>query len=174
MKIHTVLLLSLILLSVLFRQASAAETHRLQTIGEIKARALEGVAFLTNEQLLERASQNSKLVLLDVRTQREFQAGHLPGASWVERGIAEFVLARTLVDQTSEIIVYCKKGFRAALVVKSLRDAGYSNVSAHAGFDAWSSAGHRYANYLGESVLVEPSTINAASFKPDYYQPKLK
>jgi phage shock protein E len=150
----------------------SAESGPLKTIDEIKREATEGIKFLSNEQLLERIKKNPKLVLIDVRTQREFQAGHLRGAAWVERGIVEFVLARTLADKQAEIIVYCKKGYRSSLVVKALRNNGYKNVKAHAGFDEWVLAGNTYMNYLGESTLVKPAALNAATFKPDYYQPK--
>jgi len=170
---RTVLFPLFILSSAFLAPTVAAQIGEVKTIDQIKASAVEGVTFLTNQQLIARARQNTKLVLLDVRTQKEFHAGHLPGASWVERGIAEFVLARTLLDRNSEVVVYCKKGYRAALVVKSLKAAGYRNVSAHAGFDEWTSAGNRYANYLGESVLVEPAAISAANFMPDYFQSKL-
>lgn len=170
---RTVLLPLFILPAMFLAPVVSSETHEVKTIEQIKMSAVEGISFLTNEQLRERVKDNPKLVLIDVRTQKEFQAGHLPGASWVERGIAEFVLARTLIDRNIEVIVYCKKGYRAALVVRSLKAAGYLNVSAHAGFDEWTSAGNRYANYLGESVLVTPASINSGNFKPDYSQPKL-
>ena len=149
-----------------------AAIKQVQTIDQLKQNALEGVTLLSNEQLQVRIQSNPKLVLLDVRTQREFQAGHMRGAAWVERGIAEFVLVGTLPDHKAEIIIYCKKGFRSALVLKKLRDIGYSNVKVHAGFDSWTAAGNSYVNYLGESRLLKPAVKTSADFGPDYYQAK--
>ena len=149
-----------------------ATDEKIQSINEIKRQALEGIVFLSNEQLRDRIKKNPELVLLDVRTQREFQSGHLQGAAWVERGIAEFVLARTLSYKATEIILYCKKGYRASLVAKRLRDVGYNNVRVHAGFDEWALAGNTYVNYLGESKLIKLTAKTAANFKPDYYLPK--
>jgi len=146
--------------------------EQILSIQEIKHRALQGSTLLTNQQLKERIKLNPKLVLLDVRTQREYRAGHLKGAAWIERGIAEFVLARTLTDRDIEIIVYCKQGYRSSLVVKTLQGIGYANVVAHVGFDEWVKAGNIYSNYLGDSKLVTPKAATAANFKPDYYLPK--
>lgn len=162
----------LILMTALPVLSSNAADEKVLSINEIKRQATQGITFLSNEQLKIRIKKNPKLILLDVRTHREFQSGHFKGASWVERGIAEFVLARTLSDKAAEIIIYCKKGYRASLVAKRLRNVGYTNVSVHAGFDEWALAGNTYVNYLGESKLVKLTTITAANFKPDYYLPK--
>jgi len=170
-KIHA-LLCALALMASSAAYSAHVASQQILSIQEVKHRALQGSILISNQQLKDRIKQNPRLVLLDVRTQREFQAGHLKGAAWVERGIAEFLLARTLTDRNVEIIVYCKKGYRASLVVKALLDIGYINVVAHAGFDEWVLAGNNYSNYLGESKLVTPKTITAASFKPNYYLPK--
>ena len=162
----------LFLISLLAVFSANATVNKVKSIDEIKENAIKGINFISNKALKDRITINEKLVLLDVRTQKEFEAGHLKGAAWVERGIAEFVLARTLPDKEAEIIVYCKKGYRAALVVKTLRDVGYQNVQAHAGFDEWVEAGNVYINYLGESKLVKAIPINAANFGQDYYQDK--
>lgn len=148
--------------------AGDAASERLLNIEEIKQLALQDSILISNQQLKERIKQNPQLVLLDVRTEREFQAGHLKGAAWLERGIAEFVVARSLTDPDTEIIIYCKKGYRSSLVVKTLRSIGYRNVTAHVGFDAWVMAGNSYSNHLGESKLVAAKPSTAADFKPDY------
>jgi len=150
-----------------------ASDNNILDINEIKRNALQGIVLLSNEQLKDRIKKNHKLVLLDVRTQREFQAGHLKGAAWLERGIVEFVLARTLNGKATEIILYCKKGYRSSLVAKRLQDIGYNNVKVHVGFDDWAMAGNTYVNYLGESKLVRLAGKTSANFKPNYYLPKL-
>ena len=165
-----------ILLAAIWMSSADAQDQgtesKVWTIEEAKQNATAGITFLSNDELKARIARNPKLVLLDVRTQQEYQAGHLRGAAWVERGILEFVLARTLPDPEVEIIVYCKKGYRTGLAVKALRAAGYRNVSAHEGFDAWVAAGNSYWNFLGESKLIRPQEATAADFAPDYYQPK--
>ncbi|MEZ5482771.1 MAG: rhodanese-like domain-containing protein [Porticoccaceae bacterium] len=151
---------------------SMPRTGEVDTIDEIKEQALAGVEMLSNSELKQRIEDNPKLVLLDVRTEQEYTAGHIKGAAWVQRGIVEFVLVRTLRDADQEIVVYCKKGYRSGLVVKALREMGYNNVYSHVGFDQWVSEGNSYQNYHGESRLIRPVEKTAAGFKPDYFQPK--
>lgn len=83
-------------------------------------------------------------VLIDVREAEEFQAGHLPGAIHMSRGMLEFKLAANPQFQSRDlkITLYCKTSGRAALCAQSLKEMGYSNVSSIAGgFDAWQAAG---------------------------------
>jgi rhodanese-related sulfurtransferase len=82
--------------------------------------------------------------LIDVRESEEFQAGHLPGAIHMSRGMLEFKLAANLQLQSRDlrITLYCKTSGRAALCALSLKEMGYVNVSSIAGgFDAWQAAG---------------------------------
>jgi len=144
----------------------------LMTIEQLIKDAREGVEFIGNDELIERINANPKLILLDVRTKDEFDAGHLKGATWIERGIAEFTLARTIRDPAAEIIVYCLKGNRSALVVKKLKQMGYKNVKNHIGLEGWVKANLPIYNYLGEVKIVELRKLNAASFPVEYYLDK--
>lgn len=83
-------------------------------------------------------------VLIDVREADEFQAGHLPGAIHMSRGMLEFKLAANPQYQSRDLKVtlYCKTSGRAALCAQSLKEMGYVNVHSIAGgFDAWQAAG---------------------------------
>ncbi len=148
------------------------EAGGLMTIEQVIADAHEGVDYLGNEELQQRIQANPKLVLIDVRSREEFDAGHLKGAAWIERGVLEFTLARALRDPDAEIVVYCKKGNRSGLCVRALKRIGYRNVKAHAGFDAWVQAGLPFYNFLGEARMIELRPINSATNPVDLYQPK--
>ena len=83
-------------------------------------------------------------VLMDVREQDEFAAGHLPGAIHASRGMLEFKLSGNpeLSSRDLKIVLYCKTSGRAALAACTLHDMGYLNVKSIAGgFDAWAAAG---------------------------------
>lgn len=83
-------------------------------------------------------------VLLDVREDAEFAAGHLPGAVHASRGMLEFKLSSNpaLADRDSRFVVYCKTSGRAALAAAAMQDMGYLDVvSIAGGFDAWVAAG---------------------------------
>ena len=83
-------------------------------------------------------------LLLDVREADEFQAGHIPGAINIPRGVLEFKLSNdpALCARELNIVLYCKTSGRAALAACSLQAMGYRHVQSLAGgFDAWSAAG---------------------------------
>jgi rhodanese-related sulfurtransferase len=77
-------------------------------------------------------------VIIDVREQDEFRAGHLPGALGVGRGILEYHIADLALDTEQEIILYCRGGNRSALAADSLRNMGYTNLlSLRGGYRQW-------------------------------------
>jgi rhodanese-related sulfurtransferase len=83
-------------------------------------------------------------LLLDVREADEYNAGHIPGAIHISRGMLEFKLSNTpeLTSRDLKIVIYCKTSGRAALAACALSDMGYHNVkSISGGFDAWAAAG---------------------------------
>jgi rhodanese-related sulfurtransferase len=83
-------------------------------------------------------------VLIDVREQDEFAAGHLPGAIHASRGMLEFKLSSSpaLSSRDLKIVLYCKTSGRAALAACAMHDMGYLNVKSIAGgIDAWIAAG---------------------------------
>jgi len=158
---------------VVIQAPQADERGKLKTMKQLVEEAQEGAAFISIDDMKERIKKNNKLVLLDVRTAREYDSAHIKGSAWVERGVAEFVLVRTLPDPKAEIVVYCKKGNRTGLVVKSLRKAGYANVvGLEGGFDEWTRQGNTVCNFLGEFKLVKLNEINASAWEVDYFQNK--
>ena len=87
-------------------------------------------------------------VLLDVREDDEFKAGHVPGAVNIPRGLLEFRVWKHFgypaqVDMTRRIYVQCQTGGRATLATKQLQDIGFTNVIAVImNFEDWKKKGH--------------------------------
>lgn len=102
----------------------------------------------------------------------EPEIGHLKGATWIERGVVDFTLARMLRDPDAEIIVYCKVGNRSGLAAKALKRIGYRDVKSHVGFDKWVEAGLPFHNFLGEAKMVKLRPINSATNPVDFYADK--
>jgi len=150
----------------------ADTTDNLKTIKEVIKDSREGVEFISNTALIERIDANPKLILLDVRNKEEYDAGHLKGATWLERGLVEYTMARTLRDPDAEIIVYCAKGNRSAKVVKALIEMGYKNVKSHIGLEGWVEEGYSIYNYLGEIKVVKLREVNSATNPINYYLDK--
>ena len=85
-------------------------------------------------------------VVIDVREPAEFDAGCLPNAVNIPRGVLEFKTSDhpALANKNAEILVYCKTGGRSALAALSLQRLGYAKpVSVAGGFEAWVNAGQK-------------------------------
>ena len=67
-------------------------------------------------------------VVIDVREQHEFAAGHFSGAIHVGKGVIERDIEKHDFAQNDKLILYCGGGFRSAIAAKSLQDMGYSDV----------------------------------------------
>jgi rhodanese-related sulfurtransferase len=94
-------------------------------------------------------------VVLDVRTAREYRAGHLPGARLIpvdelEGRMAEVANA-TEGDWTRPIHVYCRRGLRAERAAKFLRELGFENVTNMGGLET-TLAGVQRPQVLGASA----------------------
>jgi rhodanese-related sulfurtransferase len=84
-----------------------------------------------------------KAVILDVRDQAEFAAGHLPGAINISRGTLEMNVAEKITDLNAKIYVYCKTAGRSTLATKTLLDLGYKNaILMDAQYADWVKAGY--------------------------------
>ena len=74
-------------------------------------------------------------LLIDVREETEFKAGHVPGTVNVSRGRLEFRIWKQLgypgqVEMNRKIYVQCATGGRATLAARQLKDIGFTNVTA--------------------------------------------
>ncbi len=76
-----------------------------------------------------RLGANPKAVLLDVREDNEWVAGHAAEAVHLGKGILERDLEKLYPDKNAEIIMYCGGGFRSALTCDAAQKMGYKNVS---------------------------------------------
>jgi phage shock protein E len=72
-------------------------------------------------------------VLIDVRDEEEFNAGHIDGATHVPRSTLEDRIAEVVPDKQTPIVAYCGGGNRGALAADTLQDLGYQDVMSIAG-----------------------------------------
>lgn len=80
-------------------------------------------------------------VLIDVREDNEYEAGHAAGARHMSRGIIERDIVQAFPDKSTELVLYCGGGFRSALAADMLQRMGYTNVwSMDGGWKAWEDA----------------------------------
>jgi rhodanese-related sulfurtransferase len=81
-------------------------------------------------------------VLVDVREDHEFQAGHVKGAVHMSKGTIERDVEAKYPDKGTTLVLYCGGGFRSALVADNLQKMGYTNpVSLDGGWRALQESG---------------------------------
>ena len=99
--------------------------------------------------------EDDDVLLLDVRTPREYEAVHIPGAVNLSRGLLEFSIWSVVPDKKEKIYVYCKSGARAALATKQLNDFGYENVFAVAtGMAEWTKSGYPVQTSITDEQVI--------------------
>jgi rhodanese-related sulfurtransferase len=97
---------------------------------------------ITQLSMMEYPNFTKPHVLVDVREDSEWQAGHLPNAIHLGKGIIERDIEKSIPDKHSCILLYCGGGFRSALVADVLQQMGYQQViSLDGGYSAWVGAG---------------------------------
>jgi rhodanese-related sulfurtransferase len=90
----------------------------------------------------QRKLESGKATLIDVREDREWEAGHASGAQHMGRGVIERDIEQRVPDKKTELILYCGGGFRSALAADNLQKMGYTNIASMAGgWSAWQAAG---------------------------------
>ncbi|MDG1872936.1 MAG: rhodanese-like domain-containing protein [Mariniblastus sp.] len=73
--------------------------------------------------------------VIDVRTQKEWDAGHLEEAIRIEHTEIADRIEEITKDKSAKILLYCKMGGRAGLAKEALEKMGYSNVENGGGFE---------------------------------------
>ena len=112
-------------------------------------------------------------VLIDVRTSAEYDAGYIPGAVSIPRGVLEFKIGKEEIwdnfgfyipEKSDPIILNCRSGGRSALAAKALMQLGYENVmSLEGGWNAWNET---YPELI-EKIIVEDAGYEEVSSAAD-------
>jgi rhodanese-related sulfurtransferase len=81
-------------------------------------------------------------LLIDVREESEFAAGHAVGAIHLGRGIIERDIEHHVADRAQRLVLYCGGGYRSVLAAESIQKMGYTNaISLDGGWRIWNEAG---------------------------------
>ena len=96
----------------------------LKIVADAKTRVREITVDQTRAWLL----QNPEIVLLDVREDSEWAAGHAAEAVHLGKGVLERDLEKMFPDPHTEIIMYCGGGYRSVLACDVAQRMGYRSV----------------------------------------------
>ena len=88
-------------------------------------------------------SEDSGVLVIDVREDHEWSTDHVAGTKHIGRGILERDIRKHVADKDTELVLYCGGGYRSALAAHNLQRMGYSRVASMAGgIKAWRAAGY--------------------------------
>jgi rhodanese-related sulfurtransferase len=100
---------------------------------------IQTIARITAPALAEQLRQTPAPFVLDVRSEKEWQTGHLPGSCNVPLTHLQERLADIPVDRP--VVVHCEGGYRSAIGVSLLTAAGRQNVfDLVGGIKAWTAS----------------------------------
>jgi phage shock protein E len=115
----------------------------LGSVGCRNAAELGYAAQITPAELAERVRTRTAPLILDVRSSREYAAGHVPGAINIPHTELAGRLSELEIDKSDELVVYCLSGRRTALAEQVLAEAGYTSVRSLEGqLRAWQGGGY--------------------------------
>ena len=79
----------------------------------------------------------SGYIIIDARTQEEYDEGHIPGAILIPEYEIAARAENELPDKNQLILVYCRSGRRSKIAAEELVKLGYTNVKEFGGIIDW-------------------------------------
>lgn len=91
-----------------------------------------------SQETAKEMMDTQEVIILDVREQYEFDAGHIPGAVLLPVGsITKDTAAAVIKDPDTVVLVYCRSGNRSKTASQALADIGYTNIYEFGGINTW-------------------------------------
>ena len=92
---------------------------------------------ITAEEAKQIMDTEEGYIILDVRTQEEYNQGHIPGAIVISHEEITEKANEMLPDKDQLILVYCRSGRRSKIAAAALVELGYTNIKEFGGIIDW-------------------------------------
>ena len=92
---------------------------------------------ITAEEAKQIMDSEEGYIILDVRTQEEYDEGHIPGAIVISHEEIAEKAEEVLTDKDQLILVYCRSGRRSKIAAEALLELGYTNIKEFGGIIDW-------------------------------------
>ena len=92
---------------------------------------------ISQEEAKQMMEKDDGHVVLDVRRQDEYNAGHIPGAILIPNESIGTEQPDELPDLDQVILIYCRSGNRSKQAAQKLFDMGYTNIYEFGGINDW-------------------------------------
>ena len=148
----------LIILCVLFVLSGCSSVKE---AGMKKAGTAPAYTQISQEEAKEMMLRDDGHVIVDVRRQEEYDAGHIPGAILIPNESIGCDSPEALPDYDQVILIYCRTGNRSKQASEKLAAMGYQNIYEFGGINTWT----------GEIVTETPATESTEK-KPETHEKK--
>lgn len=102
------------------------------------SKSSDGYTQISYEEAKKMIDERDDIIILDVRTQEEFEGGYIKGAIlFPSQEVNEETAAQKLPDKDQTILIYCSSGGRSKKVAQQLADMGYTNIYEFGGINSW-------------------------------------
>ena len=92
---------------------------------------------ITAEEAKQIMDSEDGYIILDARTQEEYDQGHIPGAIVISHEEIAEKAEDVLADKDQLILVYCRSGRRSKIAAEALVELGYTNIKEFGGIIDW-------------------------------------
>lgn len=92
---------------------------------------------ITAEEAKQIMDTEEGYIILDARTQEEYDEGHIPGAIVISHEEITEKAEEVLTDKDQLILVYCRSGRRSKIAAEALVELGYTNIKEFGGIIDW-------------------------------------
>ena len=92
---------------------------------------------ITAEEAKQIMDTEEGYIILDARTQEEYDEGHIPGAIVISHEEITEKAEEMLTDKNQLILVYCRSGRRSKIAAEALLELGYTNIKEFGGIIDW-------------------------------------
>ena len=92
---------------------------------------------ITAEEAKQIMDTEEGYIILDARTQEEYDEGHIPGAIVISHEEIAEKAEEVLTDKEQLILVYCRSGRRSKIAAEALAELGYTNIKEFGGIIDW-------------------------------------
>lgn len=92
---------------------------------------------ITGAEAKEMMDADDTVIILDVRSQEEYDTGHIEGALLIPDTQITAEAETLLTDKDATILVYCRSGRRSALAAADLAELGYTGIYDFGGIIDW-------------------------------------
>ena len=89
------------------------------------------------EEAMTMMAEETDYILLDVRTEEEFSAGHIPNAINIPNEAIGSTEIPELPSKEQLLLVYCRSGNRSKQASAKLAELGYTNIVEIGGINSW-------------------------------------